>query len=165
MKALFSSLIVLGYLGASTVMAQQKSNKGDIEAVVFGLLSLKHDYEMSMERKSTKMQKERIALAASELNQSKYGASIKAIKKDPDKYLAYLNKAINSNAQELIRESVNYQMVSVFDSGIPDRFVISKLDFLKAVKYSLFEEKSNELLHLWIIPGIKLKHPIPKSSQ
>ncbi|EDM38911.1 hypothetical protein PBAL39_22600 [Pedobacter sp. BAL39] len=57
-------------------------------------------------------------------------------------------------------EKVNYEKIPFVDSGAPDRNVISKLDFLKAVKYSLFEQKSDSLLPLYQIPGIKLKYGV-----
>ncbi|SMC58502.1 hypothetical protein SAMN04488101_101493 [Pedobacter nyackensis] len=158
------SLIILSYFGIADSTAQQINNNEDIEATVFGLLNLKHNYEELMSKKRTNSANERKTLTASELNKSEYGRSVKMIKDNAPKYLAYIEKAMSKDAETLSKQYIIYQKIPVWDSGARDRYVISKLDYLKGVKYSLFEQKSDELLHLYKIPGIKLKYPIPTSS-
>jgi|GEM_PF-1852718 len=164
MKAVLFSLIILSYFGIVDAIAQQGSDNEDIEATVFGLLKLKQNHEELMWKKRTNSASERKALATSELNKSEYGRSVKMIKGNAPKYLAYIEKAMNKDAETLSKQYIDYQKIPVWDSGARDRYVISKLDYLRAVKYSLFEQKSDELLELYKIPGIKLRYPIPTSS-
>lgn len=164
MKAMIFSLIILSYFGITDSIAQHKSNDADLEVVIFGLLKKKHDYGELMSKKTSNSMEERKTQAASELIKSEYGASLKVIKENAAKYLAYIERTVKENAETLSNEKITYEKISVWDSGVLDRYVISKLDYLKAVKYSLFEQKSDELLHLYQIPGIKLKYGTPKSN-
>lgn len=164
MKAIIFSLIILSYFGITDSFAQQKSNDADLEAVIFGLLKNKHNYEELMSKKTLMSIEERKTQAASELIKSEYGASLKIIRENAAKYLAYIERAIKENAETLNKEMITYEKIPVTDSGRPNRYVISKLDYLKAVKYSLFEQKSNQLLHLYQIPDIRLKYGPPKTN-
>ena len=163
MKAILFSLLILSYSGIADSKAQQKNNE-EIEAAVFGLLKLKNAYQDQISRKSTKSSEEYKTIVAAELDKSEYGKSLKTMKDNPSKYLVYIEKAISTDAERLSKETINYQKNPVWSSAAPDQYVISKLDYLKAVKYSLFDQKSDELLHLYEIPGIKLKYGKPNSS-
>ncbi|WP_256007485.1 hypothetical protein [Pedobacter deserti] len=159
MKALFCSLLILTCLAVSTTTAQDRSNQDNPEATIFGLLPKKHKYDGLMSRTRTNSAEERKKLAAEELKKSDYGSAVKDIKTNKQVYLAYINKEITTNADSLSKQYINYQYIPPHDSGARDRYVISKLDYLRAVKYSLFEYESDELLELYLIPGVKMKYP------
>lgn len=157
------SLLILCIPGLVQSVAQGKSDQQHLSNKVFELLKLKHQYDALMDTKRTNSEQERKAVVLLELFKSDYGKAVKEIKRDSLKYIPYLDQTISKAADRLVEATVNYYIQPLVSSDMPDRYVISKLDYLKAVRYSLFDRKADKLLHLYQIPGIKTKYPMPKA--
>jgi hypothetical protein len=160
MKPILFMVILLSYFGKADLMAQRGSNNKNISKEIFNLLQLKQKYDEQISRiHITTSVEDRKTIATAQLINSDYSKSVKTIQNNPKKYLTYLNKAINEQAEILSREYVDWQPKLIYESRAVDYYYISKLDYLKAIRYSLFDQKSDSLLPLGKIPGIKPRYP------
>ena len=155
MKPLLFSLLILCFFGTASAQVQLKDKDKEISAQIFALSRAKFQYDYLVARKTTNSVEERKIFAASEFDKSEYSKVLKLLKGDSTRYLTYIKDAITNNADSLVSQKILYEMLPLFSSGDPRSGEISKLDFLKAVKYSLFDQKSDVLLPLANIPGIK----------
>ena len=160
MKIRFIALFVVSFFGVN-VSAQQKSKNEAVEATIFGLLKLKYQYDSLMWGKRTNSEEERQTIAAAELAKSDYGKRVQQIQANPKKYLTFLERTINTAADSLKTQEVNYELQPLWSSANSSQYIISKLDYLRAFQYSLFDQKAGQLLHLYQVPGITLKYPKP----
>ena len=160
MKQIFLYILFLaGFLGPSATSVSSGQRNEEIKATLFGLLQLKIKFEQQNFKTYNKTDEERNKIIAAQFDKSDYKKAAQEIGNNPRKYLRYINKVMKSDAEMLSREYVDWQPILIHESRAPDYYYISKLDYLKAVRYSLFNQKSNQLLPLFKIPGIKPRYP------
>ena len=141
--------------GAAETMAQKLSMDDSVKTELFDLLKLKHKFEdvVVVNRNLSDIEFKSQRTAA--LNNSDYGKASKAIKNNPNRYLTFLERSIKEDSIALSKEYVDWQLVKAYESSSHYKNFITKLFYLKAIKFSFFDQKSDHLLPIHLVPGFK----------
>jgi len=76
---------------------------------------------------------------------NEYTSLIVKLKKSPEVYLSYINKALKKNTDSLRKQSVTYRSPGITSLTVYNTYNVKIIDLYRVVKYSLFERNDDFL--------------------
>ena len=158
MKPLLFGLLILSCFGVTKARTQSQGNDEYIKSEIFGLLKLKQKYDDKIARMGSNANPKDRLVATDQLDKSEYGKTYQAIRNNSKRYLDYIEKTLKNDTGKLHKQYVDFQPSQVWESRAPDYYFISHFDYLRIVKQSLLDPKSDRLLPLGKVSDVKMRY-------
>ncbi len=155
MKTIFGYILIVICLWSINVKANREIKDDEVRARIFDLVKLKHEYERMLYRaRIYKVLEPAKTIEAKD----KYFSAVKEVSSRSTRkvYLSYLDRSIENSSDSLSKKVVLYEYQDPLSSYFDKYKMVSYLDYLRVVRYSLFQVKSDSLVSLDEVPSMKI---------